>query len=348
MTAKPKPYQQWTRLNPPAGEDGLASGAIAALALADLADGALLFAAAESGLYRARIRPTQANVAEVAPEAASAAASEAAALEWRALPNAPQGVICLAASPAYAADHLLLAGTSAGISLSNDDGLTWRAATLPMSASTVLALAISPHFLVDGMLLAGTLEDGIFYSDDRGERWSGRSFGLLDLAVYSLAFSPDFGRDGLVFAGTETTLYYSYNAARAWRNLPFPEEIAPILSLAVAPGQAGAMSHERTVWAGTEQNGLYVSTDGGKSWSQETLAVESISGLAVIGDPGQAVPLAATERGVYGRAPARRGTPRWKRLHNLPNALCLATLRSARLALAASADGQIAAARDYP
>ncbi len=295
MTTQKQPFSQpWTAIGgPPAGS-------VAAIAIGQ-DGGTTVFIGTGVGLVRSK---DWADTRPVSPEALP---------EWERLSNAPLGMMCLAVSPNYAKDQTLLAGTSSGISFSRDGGESWLAARLPLSSSMILALCFSPNYLSDSIVLAGTLEDGIFISDTGGERWSNRSYGLLDSTVYSLVLSPDFARDGTIFAGTETTLYYSYNSARAWKLLPFPEEAAPVLSLGISPGFA----RNGTVYAGTEQSGLYRSTDRGQSWQKVDLPAASVNDLLITGNDTL---LAATGAGIF---QSNDQGITWKCLMEMPNVLNL-------------------------
>src|SRR5262249_54136790 len=146
---------------------------------------------------------------------------------------------------------------------------------MPIASSAVVAISFSPNYAVDGILLAGTVEDGIFYSNTRGARWQTNGFGLLDASVFCLGFSPNFSRDTTTFAGTDTTLYFSYNGAMAWKQLPFPEGAAPALSLAVSPHY----EQDQTLLVGTESQGLHRSTDRGRTWRAVNLPASCINVL---------------------------------------------------------------------
>jgi photosystem II stability/assembly factor-like uncharacterized protein len=289
----------WTKVGGPA------AGTISALVIGKTADGqSVAFIGTKIGLYRAAIDGT-------------------AAPAWQRLTGAPLGVMALAVSPDFAADRTVFAGADSGIYISRDAGDTWRAAQVPISRSMVLTLACSPNFAADGILVAGTLEDGIWYSHDRGENWHSRSFGLLDATVFALAISPDFAQDETLFAGTDTAIYYSYNGARAWKQLDFPDVAAPVLSLAVSPNYAASGAADGTLYAGTEQNGLYRSTDRGESWHKVDLPAVNVNVLLALAatQAREACVLATTETGIY--QTTDQGAT-WACLVELADVLCLA------------------------
>ncbi len=223
---------------------------------------------------------------------------------WERLPNAPLGVIALAASPDFDNDHTLVASTQADIFISRDGGATWQPANLPPPHPLILCLAFSPGFAEDGMIVAGTMEDGVIVSDDRGAHWQRRNFGLLDAAVYAIAFSPSFSADGTLYAGAESALYKSYNRAKAWKPLDFDETAAPVLSLAI--DGAGAL------FAGTEASGLFRLDNGLTLWQRCDLAPGTVNALTATRD-GRVI--AATHEGVY---EAAKGQTDWRQVLRAP------------------------------
>ncbi len=243
---------------------------------------------------------------------------------WELLADSPLGVLSLAATH-FAEDHSLLAGTPDGVFTSDDGGLGWKPAQMPISGSTVLALGFTG---VEGGFLAGTLEDGVCITKNYGKTWESRNFGLLDQAVFALAFSPEFVLDGTAFLGAEGALYHTYNHARAWQELTFPPDALPVLSLALAPD----FPANPTVFAGSETHGLWVSHDRGLSWSPLALPASTVNALAFWGN----ALLAATESGLYQSVDL--GTS-WTCLSGQANCLCLAV--SPELALAGWAEAGI-------
>lgn len=229
------------------------------------------------------------------------------------LPGSPAGIFSIGISPEFDLDHLILVGTNRGIFRSSPSGKNWELAPSPFT-DTILCLAVSPQFSQDGFALAGSLESGILSTSNRGSSWEYRSFGLFDLSIFCLAFSPTFLRDGIVFAGTESTIYFSYNHAKAWKELPFPADTGPVLSLALSP----AFPDNSTLFAGTETNGLWRSLDKGQHWEGVPLPARCINSLVAL--PGNDL-LAATENGIYllsldGAA--------WCLVCEVQNAICLA------------------------
>ena len=86
-----------------------------------------------------------------------------------------------------------------------------------------------------------------------------------------------FASDDTLFAGTESGLYRSTNGGRAWREVAFPPDRAPVLSLALSP----AFDADGVLFAGTESAGLFRSDDRGKTWMQagQRLVDATINGI---------------------------------------------------------------------
>ncbi len=239
------------------------------------AEDAVCFAARQTGLYR----------------------SEDAGDSW--IPaydslglEAPLATMAVAVSPSFASDHCAFAGVSGGVMRSVDAGRTWNGVLLPEPPPVVSALAVSPDFDRDSILLAGTLEDGVFRSADRGGRWARWNFGLLDLQVFCMVLSPDFHTDETVFVGTESGIFRSTNGGRAWREVDFSPDLAPVLSLAISPGYTndGKDGGTGVLFAGTETCGLYRSEDRGRTWTRlgEETITEPVNGILL--SPGVSYP----------------------------------------------------------
>jgi photosystem II stability/assembly factor-like uncharacterized protein len=161
----------------------------------------------------------------------------------------------------FAPAGLTVAGSYGGVFCSTDAGQTWQSALLGSPRPVVTALAALPdNALPAGRLFAGTGEDGVFVSQDGGKNWTRWNFGLLDGHVFALAAAEWSDGSRAVFAGTETGLFRSDNLGRSWRELNFPMEAAPVLSLLVLENE--------TVLAGTETGALFRSADRGVTWEE--------------------------------------------------------------------------------
>jgi photosystem II stability/assembly factor-like uncharacterized protein len=131
-------------------------------------------------------------------------------------------VTCFAASPRYASDITLLAGTAgAGVLRSIDGGRRWQLSNFGLREFTVLALATAGDWSRRQVVFLGTA-DGVYRSSGGGRAW--KPAGLDGLAVQSLATG---------------------------HNPPPQALLAPVES--AMPDASGAW----TILAGTEANGLF-------------------------------------------------------------------------------------------
>jgi photosystem II stability/assembly factor-like uncharacterized protein len=89
------------------------------------------------------------------------------------------------------------------------------------------------------------------------------------LNVLCMAISPGYVDDETLFVGTESGIFRSTNGGRAWREVDFSPDLAPVLSLAISPNYPV----DTVLLAGTESHSLFYSQDGGNTW-------ESLSAVA--------------------------------------------------------------------
>lgn len=219
----------------------------------DFANNGVCFAARRSGLDRS-------TSAGVTWESAYASLNLHADLPTTAV----------AFSPDFASDHTVFAGVQGAILRSVDAGKTWQVHSLPTPPPLISVLAVSPCFAEDGLALAGTLEDGVFISRDRGVHWQASNFGLLDLSVLAIEFSSSFASDDTIYIGSSSGIFHSRNAGRAWREADFPPDSSAIISLAHLPG---------ALLAGTQEDGLYRSSDEGRTWHPSTIDKGSVDAI---------------------------------------------------------------------
>jgi hypothetical protein len=280
-------------------------------------------AATEVGIYRAELRTSHEN--------------------WSRLVDLPGTPTALALSPAFEQDSTLLIGTTVGPMVSTNGGKDFQTSSLPRSSTHVVNLELSPNFLQDGIAFAGTLEDGVLVSRDRGKSWAAWNFGLFELEVIALALSPNFARDETLLISTANGLYYSYNGGRAWRELEFPSNAQPVLSLTFSPTDSDCAR----LFAGTEASGLYRGIDPLAShrtrvpfhsvpnrttsphqidvkettpWLSLAYTLDAATINALAFNENGTLLFAATERGIF----VTHADAQWQKVIDVPGALCLA------------------------
>jgi photosystem II stability/assembly factor-like uncharacterized protein len=125
----------------------------------------------------------------------------------------------------------------------------------------VYSLAISPNFATDGICFAAR-SSGLYRSDDWGNMWrfAYGSLGLdTPLTTTIVVLSPNFGVDHCVFVGIHGGVLRSTDGGNSWQivRLLGPPPLAS--TLVVSPD----FTHDATVLAGTMEDGVFLSTDGG-------------------------------------------------------------------------------------
>ncbi len=196
---------------------------------------------------------------------------------------------------------LIAVGAGSAVEISIDDGDTWDHVDLDTTAR-VTALSVAGP-----VLLAGTDSDGIFRSTNGGKTW--RKFGLEKQMVLAAA--------GDSLAGTDTGVW-QHTAGEEWKKL----SLEAVCTALYCDGEL--------VVAGTEEEGVFRSTDGGNSWHKCPGVDEGINALAGSG-----------QRIVAGTSVGRvhlsdDGGASWRELDALPTA-----------AMAVAIDGETALAGTY-
>jgi len=194
----------------------------------------------------------------------------------------------LAFDPARPAAIFMAAGN--GVFRSLDAGQSWRVTT-GWRITEVLDVAVDPH--APGMVYAATAF-GIWRSPDRGETWEAASDGIPSpIATFVQAVEVDSHRRGHVIAGSEHGLFRSTDGGQRWTSVG-PEGVAvrDVQQSRVVPD----------LWlAGTEAQGVLLSTDGGVSWTPGSDPVAGQTIYAVALDPSAPERMAAAgyRTGVY-------------------------------------------------
>jgi len=192
------------------------------------------------------------------------------------LASPPPAVSCLAISPAFEEDGVVLAGTTEdGVFRSATHGSHWARWNFGLLDLHVYCLAISPGFATDETLFAG-VESGLFRSTNGGRAWREVELAVGYEPVVSLALSPHFPEDGHLFVGTETQgLQFSADGGASWTRLGAELIRDPVNSIILSDDYPANRSLlvlcETAIW---------VSADGGASWCLLEDTPERMSAVA--------------------------------------------------------------------
>jgi hypothetical protein len=182
-------------------------------------------------------------------------------------------------------DRIFTGGAPFGVAYLLETAEQWQAAWQEGAEAAVLTFAPAPDYMDSGLILAGSESDGVLRSRDRGLRWMPSNFGLRNLTILALAWAPPMDEEAwprwqVVFAGTEEGIYRSPNAGLGWKRCESAD--AAYQTVAVAPDvHCGGL-----VLAGTETDGLWRSTDGGRFFSIVEGAPEQVNALVAVTGEG--------------------------------------------------------------
>ncbi len=187
-------------------------------------------------------------------------------------------ILCLAASPDFDQDGVLLAGTEGGGVLRSETwGRRWRRANVGLQDLAVTAVACAPRWERREVAFAAT-PSGLYRSSSGGRAWKpapGWTAGsppIQALALVPWPEEPGF----LLFATTEEQgLFRSDDGGRSFHPLGGP---APVYALWASPNFA-----QDGLLVLVAEEGLFRSEDGGQSWHKVLPASASVLCLAAAG-----------------------------------------------------------------
>ena len=201
-------------------------------------------------------------------------------------------VYCLSLSPNFANDGIVFAGTQTALYYSYNHARAWRMLDFPEDAAPIISLAVSPSFATDGIVLAGTEAMGIFRSRDRGESWHRLPLDVCSISAIGypstdrlliaseggVFFSNDQGENWTISSNLADGLCLAYRdhlwlAGTSDRGLwakREEEDWLPLTSLAARAFVGMTLSPQftthQTLFFYGPQEGIWKTSDGGKSW----------------------------------------------------------------------------------
>jgi hypothetical protein len=155
----------------------------------------------------------------------------------------------------------LFAGTyGGGVFLSTNNGDAWTDVHIRQTSNSVTALAVSTDGAGGVNVFAGTQGAGVYRSTNNGASWVAMNAGMpLSLGINALIVTPNPSGGANIFAGTSGAyggIYLSTNFGASWA--PSSQGLAGNVNALAASGA--------NLFAGTEQDGVYRSSDNGKTW----------------------------------------------------------------------------------
>jgi photosystem II stability/assembly factor-like uncharacterized protein len=137
----------------------------------------------------------------------------------------------------------------------------WLQTNGPFGGTTINTICCAEN----GNIYAGTNGLGIFQTADQGNSWI--KFGQAPAMAYTIVTN----HLGDIFAGTTSGIYRSMDFGDTWEHLTGETSALGIRSLMVNQGG--------DIFAGSEANGIYRSTDNGNNWTSVSLTIYGVQTL---------------------------------------------------------------------
>jgi photosystem II stability/assembly factor-like uncharacterized protein len=151
-------------------------------------------------------------------------------------------------------DGVVWSACGNGVLKSSDRGASWRITT-GWEVTEVLKVKADPS--KPSIVYAATAY-GVFKTENSGETWKERNAGFLKPFVSDIVVDRTNNRR--LLAASEDGVYASTNGGTRWQLIGLKGK--GIRTLLQHPAEP------KTFFAGTEENGFYVTSDGGKTWRQ--------------------------------------------------------------------------------
>lgn len=167
-------------------------------------------------------------------------------------------------------DGVLWSACGNGVLRSSDKGLTWRITT-GWEVTEVLKVKVDPS---NPSLVYAACAYGVFKTEDSGETWKEMNSGFLKPFVSDIVI--DRSNTNRLFAASEDGLYLSTDAGKKWKRIGLSGKgVRTIVQHPVEPD---------LFYAGTEDDGVFASSDRGMTWKQENRGLTQLTVYTVACD----------------------------------------------------------------
>lgn len=160
---------------------------------------------------------------------------------WEPAAGSPPAVRSLASD---AGGNLLYAGADTGIYVSDDRGGSWQLLFDGLGDGFTQGLAVDP--LNPQVLYAARWRQGVYRSIDGGQNWELLSGGLFDTQLFDLDARPDTG--GVLYVATSSGIFQSVDAGSTWVLLDSPKRASEIAIDPVDPDRMFASTEGNGMW----------------------------------------------------------------------------------------------------
>jgi len=198
-------------------------------------------------------------------------------------------------------DGVLWSACGNGVLRSSDNGLTWRITT-GWEITEALKVKVDPK---NPSIVYAATAYGVFRSENSGETWIKRNAGFVKPFVSDILI--DRSNTRRLLAASEDGIYGSTNSGIRWKRVGLKGK--GIRTLFQNPGNL------RTFYAGTEDDGLFISNDAGKTWRASNSGLTNPTVYTIACDPLNAGTLYV---GTHGGGVYRSldGGKKWKQMND--------------------------------
>jgi len=158
---------------------------------------------------------------------------------------------------APAREQLIYIAAGNGVHRTTDGGKSWKITT-GWESTEVLSVAIDP---TNSETVYIATAYGIYKTGNGGTTWKQMNTGLT--ATFSSGVIVDHRNSKILYCATEDGVFGSEDSAKNWHKLNLP--VTNIRVVAQHPRDS------QTLIAGTENDGIYLSRDGGKAWEKSAI-----------------------------------------------------------------------------
>ena len=171
-------------------------------------------------------------------------------------------------------DGVLWSACGNGVLRSSDSGLTWRITT-GWEITEVLRVKVDPE---NPSIVYAATAYGIFRSENSGETWVRKNSGFLKPFVSDVVIDRSDTRR--LLAASEDGVYGSTDSGKSWKRVGLSGKgVRTIVQNAKTPN---------VFYAGTEDNGFFLSSNGGKSWAMSNRGLTNPTVYTIACDPSNA------------------------------------------------------------
>jgi len=188
-----------------------------------------------------------------------------------------------------------------GLHKSSDGGKTWRITT-GWNITEVLGVCPDPR---DAQTVYLTCAYGIFRTTDGCSSWKECNTGIA--STFTTCVLVDNAHPEIVYCASEGGAYKSTNRGESWSRMGL--SVAGVRTIAQHP------TDPEFLMVGTENNGIYVSTNGGRWWSKCESGIDHPTFYTIAFDPQRpsTIYAAGYVTGVY---KSTDSGSTWKRMNN--------------------------------